>query len=150
MVAAHRCEQRTQPAATSHLSKLGQQLSTSWSATLTRIDSSAAVQRKLPGFSKCLAAAGVQATTITAFFSYATHASHGSGSSTTARSTGQLYAGCIAPLEAVRDAARVRARATFIADHAASISQLEASWHSALVTLERSGIAWPAPSGAAG
>ncbi len=142
--AVSQCTQ-TASGALSQVVTEGSSLETSWMQAVAKIDETTAVKSALAGFSTCVASTGVQAATVTAFFATTTSKVRAPGADllTAERSLGQLYARCIQPVEAVRDAARATARATFIRSHALAVDGLESSWSSALSTLESAGTAWP-------
>ncbi|MGH9088018.1 MAG: hypothetical protein ACRDYZ_07885 [Acidimicrobiales bacterium] len=140
----NQCAQPTRDAL-SQVSTQGSVLETQWMHIVAQIDERPAVESALKTFSMCLAATGVHAATITAFFASATAKVQAAGTKlkTAERTAGQLYARCIAPVEVARDAARATARAGFLQSHSNAIHALESSWDSALATLESAGTAWP-------
>lgn len=144
LTAERQCAQTTSDAM-SPVWAQGSALETDWMQIVAQIDETPAVTSALKTFSTCLAATGVSATSITAFFKYATSKARAAGANLKAaeRTAGQLYARCVGPVETARDTARASARATFIETHAETVDALESSWKSALSTLESAGAAWP-------
>jgi hypothetical protein len=109
-------------------------LGNEWQDELLQIDASPEFQRALQGFASCNQAAGVPATSIAGFLSYvnsqvvpATQSGQSGAASDAASRLAAVFARCLGPAEAVRDALRAKARAAFFDAHAQAISQLRAA-----------------------
>ena len=114
------------------LIRTGAPLQEQWMNVVTAIDAGPQFQEALVGWQACTQRAGVDVTTLSAFFDYAdSQATHG-GSAQDSVHLARIYVTCLAPAEAVRDRLRQEDRVSFFTDHAGAIPRLT----SLLVPLE--------------
>ena len=112
--------------------RTGAPLQDQWMNVVTAIDAGPQFQQALVGWQSCTRRAGLDVTTLSAFFDYAdSQATHG-GSAQDSVHLARIYATCLAPAEAVRDQLRQDDRVSFLTDNAGAIARLT----SMLVPLE--------------
>lgn len=122
-----------------------------WFGTLVPLRHDPAVLRALRTLPGCLARRGIRVRDENGFFALADARQQTTSADrlpTVERALGSAYADCMRPVEAVREPARLRLRARFLADHAAEVRTLRANL---LPALRRAGeehglrLVFPAP-----
>lgn len=106
-----------------------------WFSTLVPLRRDPAVLHALRGLPGCLARHGIEVRDENGFFALADTREQTTAADrlpAVERALGSAYADCMRPVEAVREPARLRLRARFLADHAAEVRTLRAGLFTAL------------------
>lgn len=120
--AADRACQVSTSAVFNRVTRTGLALQANWMAVVTAIDAGGPFRHALEGWRTCTQDAGINVSSVEAFFSYADAQAHQQSGPSDFQLAG-IYARCLGPAEAVRDHLRRVARAAFLNAHWTAVTQ---------------------------